>query len=199
MKNRGIFVLSLLSLSLLTSCNNVTSLSIDEINNYVSSLNDVTYDTYSYVGRGNGLDIEVDISANNATLSETDTSVFAMLPLKLQEEGFYEVDKDGNIISSCTYFQIYSRVVDSSSGAGNGVFGSRITDEGYLEFYTFNAFNTLSVNNVNLQPVSVSARFNISYIYNKDGYLVYELIESANYGKDDNSRTYHLECEYTYA
>ena len=150
-----------------------------------------------------------DSLANNIANLLVSSSYYLGIPLKLDTDNFFKVGKNatnendikGVDKTNSVYGLIHSIVI--FEGTVNYDIVLEETETGGLSFSVTNSYNYLTISNVNSFPSldiynvgNYAGRFNATFEYNNEGYLVKEQVVSVNYDETkaatDSSMLYLL-------
>ena len=212
---------------LLSSCGvDKSPLTIDEAKDIIANFSSVTHATYNVMGTShcvgvdNGTDMVVtdDEDKEDFTYKEVENpdlsiednddiskSIFMCVPLHLTSSNFYKELDGALVLNDCTFGMIAASVTYYGETTSEVLIDK--TSDGGLKFYVFNSFMEVDIAHYDLITDALNAytfrgRGNAHFVYDSDGFLVEEQLESINYSeagyKGDISQCY-FHAEYIYA
>lgn len=178
-------LLFLLPIALLTSCQEVSGITLEEANTIVQSFEEKDVTTFSFTGEIYYIGNTREISGSNMDMTANQSETISA-PLKLNKETFmnqYNEILQYCLISSDSYQKVIIEEVDEG-----------------LKFYSLKSNISLQIKHASSSDskAEVNARWNISLTYDKNGLLIEEKGETTNFNTDDVTKA-SFKCTYTYA
>lgn len=195
MKKKNILLLSLISSIGLISCGTNERYNSNVLIDYLGKITTKEYSTFSARGEGHVLDVnDVEVFKKKIDL-ETSSSIFLSLPLKVDVGNFY-YEEENSLSSNCQFYSIYTKMVNLY---GYNSLNCSIDETNNLVLQSFGSSLQISLKNVYDEVASISARFNMKFVYSNEGYLIEESFYTTNDGKDPQNESLNLSATYTYA
>ncbi len=162
---------------------------------------DVSYTSFSATIEGHIRDLWPDGGSGTDTKDVTDsvgddTSAILHAPTKLSSDNFYEEGDEDKNTGTTQYAIIRSKTLSQNSITELHI---EKNDTGLLFYVEHSNLSLRKIYNIKPSYIEVSAKFNIQFQYDSNGYLVKEVVNNEGLYTTDYSGIIDLVATYTYS